>query len=108
LDLASIGTELDPRTGPVLLSGVRTGQVFFFCKWGGYPVDDVSYSPLSKLGSVDDGHDRVERKLPRKKGKTPIAVKRQETVDRCCVHTIKYIPTVEYILIVRIHLYVAL
>jgi hypothetical protein len=74
LDQASIGTELDPRTGPVLLSGVRTGQVFF-CKWGGYPVDDVSYSPLSKLGSVDDGHDRVERKLPRKKGKPQLQSK---------------------------------
>jgi len=75
LDQASIGIEADPRTGPVLLSGVRTGQVVF-CKWGGYPVDDdVSYSPLSKLGSVDDGHDRVERKLPRKKEKPQLQSK---------------------------------
>jgi hypothetical protein len=47
LDQTSIGRELDPRTGPVLLSGSELDKTF--CKWGGYPVD-VSYSPLSKPG----------------------------------------------------------
>jgi hypothetical protein len=61
----------------------------------GYPVD-VFYSPPSKPGRwttvtiVSRGSFLEKRE--------EIAVKRQERMDRCCVHTIKYIPTVEYIL----------